>query len=263
MQNLNRSIVPAQSAVGQYGGVGVEAFESVSSWKQPTPHPASSARNDLIDAVARRIISIRPERIRVVVDGYTASGKTSFAHELAAAVRSHGRPTLRASFDDFKKPWRDSREKGYDRSSGEGYYRNSPDFESARELLLRPAGADGSGIVVLCAHDPLTGEDHRDLAVDVPLDAVLIVDSVFGMRPEYDEFWDFRIWIDVPRELAVARGIERDTEMEGREEAERLHRDRYQIGEQIYFSEVAPPARADMIIDNTDYAHPIVRGDRH
>lgn len=263
MQNLNRSIVPAQSAVGQYGGVGVEAFESVSSWKQPTPHPASSARNDLIDAVARRIISIRPERIRVVVDGYTASGKTSFAHELAAAVRSHGRPTLRASFDDFKKPWRDSREKGYDRSSGEGYYRNSPDFESARELLLRPAGAHGSGIVVLCAHDPLTGEDHRDLAVDVPLDAVLIVDSVFGMRPEYDEFWDFRIWIDVPRELAVARGIERDTEMEGREEAERLHRDRYQIGEQIYFSEVAPPARADMIIDNTDYAHPIVRGDRH
>ena len=81
--------------------------------------------------------------------------------------------------------------------------------------------------------------------------------------PNYDEFWDFRIWIDVPRELAVARGIERDTEMEGREEAERLHRDRYQIGEQIYFSEVAPPARADMIIDNTDYAHPIVRGDRH
>jgi uridine kinase len=62
---------------------------------------------------------------------------------------------MSASFDDFKKPWRDVREKGYDRTSGEGYYRNAPDFESARELQLEPAGPDGSGVVVLCAHDPL------------------------------------------------------------------------------------------------------------
>lgn len=224
------------------------------------PLPASSKRVDVIDAVARRIISIRPERIRVIVDGYTASGKTSFAHELAAAVRQYGRPTLRASFDDFKKPWRDSREKGYDRSSGEGYYRNAPDFESARELLLRPAGRDGSGTVVLCAHDPLTGEDHRNVVVGAQPDAVLIVDSVFGMRAEYDEFWDFRIWIDVPQDLAIVRGIERDNKMEGRDEAERLHRDRYQIGEQIYVREVAPKSRADVVIDNSDYANPTVVG---
>ena len=224
------------------------------------PLPASSKRADVIDAVARRIISIRPERIRVIVDGYTASGKTSFAHELAAAVRQHGRPTLRASFDDFKMPWRDSREKGYDRSSGEGYYRNSPDFESARELLLRPAGRNGSGTVVLCAHDPLTGEDHRNVVVWAQPDAVLIVDAVFGMRAEYDEFWDFRIWIDVPQDLAIVRGIERDSEMEGRDEAERLHRDRYQIGEQIYVREVAPQSRADVVIDNSDYANPTVVG---
>lgn len=224
------------------------------------PLPASSKRVDVIDAVARRIISIRPERIRVIVDGYTASGKTSFAHELAAAVRQYGRPTLRASFDDFKKPWRDSREKGYDRSSGEGYYRYAPDFGSARELLLRPAGRDGSGTVVLCAHDPLTGEDHRNVVVGAQPDAVLIVDSVFGMRAEYDEFWDFRIWIDVPQDLAIVRGIERDSEMEGRDEAERLHRDRYQIGEQIYVREVAPKSRADVVIDNSDYANPTVVG---
>lgn len=239
----------------------VEAFESVSSWCQPMPPPASDARSALIDEVARRVVAIRSGRIRVVVDGYTASGKTSFAHELAAAVRRQGRSTLRASFDDFKKPWRDAREKGYDRTSGEGYYRNSPDFETARELLLRPAGVDGSGSVVLCGHDPLTGEDHRDVTVDAPADSVLIVDSVFGMRPDYDEFWDFRIWIDVPQDVTLVRGIERDTELEGREEAERLHRDRYQIGEQRYVDEVDPRAKADMIIDNTDYANPEIRHD--
>ncbi|MFA5883144.1 MAG: hypothetical protein WDA60_04790 [Acidimicrobiia bacterium] len=87
---------------------------------------------------------------------------------------------------------------------------------------------------------------------------MLIVDSVFGMRPEYDDHWDFRIWIEVPRELALARGIERDATLEGRDEAERLHRDRYHVAEQIYVTEVDPKAKADVIIDNTDCTHPVV-----
>ena len=236
----------------------VQAFESVSSWRQPMPAPASGARQRLVDDLARRIVGIRPTRLRVVVDGYTASGKTSFAHELAAAVRELGRPTLRATFDDFKKPWRDAREKGYDRLSGEGYYRNAPDFESARRLLLEPAGPVGSGTVALCGHDPLTGEDHRAVTVDAPPDAVLVVDSVFGMRPEYDDLWDFRVWIEVPAELALARGIARDAEREGRDDAERLHRDRYHASEQLYVGEVDPMGRADAIVDNTDFAAPVL-----
>lgn len=69
--------------------------------------------------------------------------------------------------DDFKNPWREAREQGYDRTSGEGYYRNAYDFVSARELLLGPAGRHGSGEVTLWAHDSLTGEDHRGAVVDV------------------------------------------------------------------------------------------------
>jgi uridine kinase len=240
--------------------VAVQAFESVSSWSQPTPAPVSEVRAQLIDDLARRIVAIRSTRIRAVVDGYTASGKTSVAHELAGAVRKLGRPTMRATFDDFKKPWSDAREKGYDRVTGEGYYRNAPDFETARDLLLEPAGPEGSGVVVLCGHDPLTGEDHRDTTIDPPPDAVLIVDSVFGMRPEYDDYWDFRIWIEIPPELALARGIERDADSEGRDEAECVHRDRYHVAEQIYVSEVDPKAKADVIIDNTDFANPVVIG---
>ncbi len=75
---------------------------------------------------------------------------------------------MRASMDDVKNTWREARELGYDRVSGEGYYRSAYDFGSGRELLLRPAGPGGSGEVVLCAHDPLTGEDHRDKVVPPP-----------------------------------------------------------------------------------------------
>ncbi|MGH8979833.1 MAG: uridine kinase [Acidimicrobiales bacterium] len=222
------------------------------------PAPASATRSELIDELSRRIVAIRPTRVLVIIDGYTASGKTSFGHELAAAIRELGRPTLRASFDDFKKPWKDAREKGYDRLSGEGYFRNTPDFESARTLLLEPARPEGSGTVALCAHDPLTGEDRRGATVNAPCDAVLIVDSVFGMRAEYDDLWDYRIWIDVPPGVALARGIERDAELEGRDDAERVHRDRYHVAEEIYITEVDPRSRADAVIDNAVYTNPVV-----
>ena len=237
----------------------VEAHESVSTWR-PTPQPApTAARLEVIEAVASRVVASGSGRVRVCIDGYTAAGKTTFAVELAEAVRRRGRSTLRASFDDFKHPWRHAIEHGYDRTSGEGYYRNAPDFDSARELLLTPAGPDGSGRVVLCAHDPLTGEDHRSVSVQAADDAVLIVDSVFAMRPEYDTHWDLRIWLDVPASVSLARGVARDTEMEGgAAAAEALHRDRYHAAERLYVAEVDPVPRADVVIDNTDVRAPIV-----
>ncbi len=216
----------------------------------------STARTALVTDVATRVCRLSPGRVRVAVDGYTAAGKTSFGHELAAAVRTLGRPTLRACLDDFKNPWREAGERGYDRLSGEGYYRNAHDFTSARELLLKPAGPDGSDEVVLCGHDPLTGEDHRTTVVRAPDDAVLIVDSVFAFRPEYDDLWEYRIWLDVDASESLRRGVARDSDREGLDEATRVHRDRYHVAESIYLAEVRPHERADLVIDNRDFANP-------
>jgi uridine kinase len=234
----------------------VTEFESVSTWRQPRPAPASRARSELIGAVAQRIAALSAGRLRVAVDGPTGAGKTSFGHELAAALRALGRPTLRASMDDFKHPWRHAREHGYDRVSGEGYYRNAYDFAAARDLLLRPAGPGGSGTVALCGHDPLTGEDHRGQTVEAPANAVLIVDTVFAFRAEYDDCWDYRIWLEVDPEIAARRGITRDAAAEGLEEASRVHRGRYAVAEQLYRTEVKPLTRASVVIDNTDLARP-------
>ena len=234
----------------------MQAYESVSSWRQPMPLPASAERTAVIGDVADRIAALAPGRLRVAVDGMTCAGKTSFGHELAAALRRLGRPTMRASLDDFKHPWRHAREHGYDRLSGEGYYRNAYDFRSARELLLEPAGLAGSGLVALCGHDPLTGADHRDTRISAPADAILVVDSVFAFRPEYNDCWEYRIWLDVDAGTALRRGIARDRAAEGLEDATRVHRDRYHVAEAIYVTEVAPQALADVIIDNRDFASP-------
>jgi uridine kinase len=236
----------------------MEAFESVSTWRQPVPPSASAERSALIAETATQIASLGPGRLRVAVDGLTAAGKTSFGHELATALRERGRPVMRASLDDFKHPWHHAREHGYDRLSGEGYYRNPWDFTSARELLLKPAGPAGSGIVVLCAHDPLTGQDHRGAAVTTPPGTILVTDGVFAFRPEYNDCWEYRIWLQVDPAAALSRGIARDTPTEGAEAATQVHRDRYHAAERIYQAEVDPEALADLIIDNNDFGRPQV-----
>ena len=105
----------------------------------------------------------------------------------------------------------------------------------------------------------ITGEDHRSVTVEAPHDAILIVDSVFALRPEYAEFWDRTIWLDVSPTVSLERGVGRDADREGYDEAVALHRDRYHASELIYLAEVDPAATADVVIDNTDFAAPVRR----
>jgi len=81
---------------------------------------------------------------------------------------------------------------------------------------------------------------------------------VFALRPEYNDCWDFRIWVDITPELSLARGIERDSALEGKDEALRLHQDRYHKSEEIYIDEVDPKPKADVIVDNSNFAQPSI-----
>jgi uridine kinase len=59
----------------------------------------------------------------------------------------------------------------------------------------------------------------------------------------------------------VRRGTQRDGAWAGAE-AEALHHDRYQVAEGLYVAEVDPVARADLVIDNTDFAEPLLVHER-
>lgn len=219
---------------------------SVSTWAQPAPREASQDRTRLLAAVAQRVLALGPGRLRVAVDGRTASGKTSFGHELAEALAASGRPVLRASLDDFKRPWR---ERGlYDRESGEGYYRNAFDYDAVVRLLLQPM--EGDRVCALCSIDPRTQIDHSDVKVVAAPDAILVVDGVFAFRPELNDRWDLRIWLEVDTADSIARGLARD----GGDGA--VMRDRYVVSEDLYAAEVDPAARADVVIDNRRFDQP-------
>lgn len=228
---------------------------AVSTWRQPVPPPAPAERAAVLETVVRRILACGPGRLRIGIDGATAAGKTSLGHELAERVAALGRPTLRASLDDFKRPWRERHL--YDRESGEGYYRNAFDLDAARRLLLEPMAPEGSGEVALCSIDPITQCDHSGETVRAAGDAVLIVDGVFAFRPELDPFWHLRVWVEVDEATSLARFLARQTHVGGADPAAVL-RDRYHVAERLYRAEADPRARADVVFGNADLARPVL-----
>lgn len=222
---------------------------SAFTWRQLAPPTANATRAAVLDHVVARVLALGTRRLRVAIDGRTASGKTTFADELADCLARRGHVVLRASLDDFKRPWAERGQ--YDRLSGEGYYRNAFDVDAMCRLLLDPAARAGSGRVVLCSIDPRTQISHADEVTDMPHEAVLVVDGVFAFRAPLDDAWDLRVWLDVDRDCSLRRGVARDGDAA-------VHRVRYEASEELYLAEVDPMSRADVVVDNRDLDRPAV-----
>lgn len=76
-------------------------------------------------------------------------------------------------------------------------------------------------------------------------------------RPELNDVWDFRIFVDLDVEEAMRRGSTRDQAWMGSLEIAQLrYRLRYVPGEQIYVHHIRPQEHADVIFDNRDPANP-------
>jgi len=73
-----------------------------------------------------------------------------------------------------------------------------------------------------------------------------VTDGIFLQRPELDDLWDVRIWLDVPFDVALARALVRDAERidDPRTRYER----RYWPGQRLYLEEVDPKGHADIVV---------------
>lgn len=216
----------------------------------------SEAHTSLLVRVASTIVALHPERIvRVAIDGVDGAGKTTLADALAPVVAAQGRPTIRASVDDFHHPRAIRYARG--RHSPDGHYLDSYDYDSFRTRLLDPLSPGGSGRYLARSFDL----DH-----DRPFDpdwkqakpaAALIVDGIFLQRPELRSFWDLTVFLRVDFEVSLPRGAQRDPATGSSDPGAPLNQ-RYVGGQKRYFDECTPEQQADIVIDYDDLQAPKV-----
>ena len=213
-------------------------------------------RDEFLAWLRDRVLTLeRPHPTRVAIDGFSTSGKTSLADELAPLLEARRRQVIRASLDNFKRPW--SERHRYDRASGEGYYRNAYDCDLIRSALLEPLGPGGSRRYRSSSIDPASQQPATGATGFATDNAVLLADGVFAFRPELNDLWDLRIFLDLDPETVLQRGADRDQTWAGSwEAASELYRSRYIPSEQIYVAEVNPHMVADIVIDQRDFENP-------
>jgi uridine kinase len=125
--------------------------------------------------------------------------------------------------------------------------------------LLDPLGPGGSRRFRRRVFDYRTDAPVEAPTQTAPADAILVFDGLFLLRPEVADLWDFTIFVDAPFEETVRRAAERDAGVFGSAQAtQRRYAARYVPGQELYFREARPKARADVIVGNADPGRPAV-----
>ncbi|MCC5995732.1 MAG: hypothetical protein JJU18_05110 [Oceanicaulis sp.] len=214
-----------------------------------------SCRALMLEDLSRAIARLRPAHTcRVAVDGRTASGKTTLADELGAALRALGRPVIRTSVDRFHRPRAERYRRG--RFSAQGYLDDARDLQALQDMLLHPLGPDGDGRFQLESFDLEADRPaHAPLMTAEP-GSVLIVDGSFLQRPVIDACWDVTVFVEVSEAIAEARGLARDANTP---DAQRLYAERYMPAFRLYDARRQPAASADAVWNNEAFDAPVLQ----
>jgi uridine kinase len=210
-------------------------------------------RSIVIETLAERIAAIRPPHpVRLAIDGVDGVGKTTLANELVQPIRKRGRAVIRASIDEFHNP-RAMRYK-LGRSSPEGYFRDSFNYTALTTKLLCPLGPGGSRVYCPAVFDYRTDSEIPMRFETAPLDAILLFDGIFLLRPELLSYWDLTLFVDAPFNVTVARMSRRDGTSSP--DVDAVENRRYVDGQRLYLQTCDPRNAAMLVLNNEDLASP-------
>lgn len=213
---------------------------------------------NIFEEVANFILNLKYDHpIRVGIDGITASGKSTFAINLASELSKSKRSIKVTTLDGFHNPRIKRHQRG--RESAEGYYFDAYDYEGVLENLLLPLGPNGNRMYKT---------EIFDLANDLPLnhafeqatpDMILIVDGSFSLRNELRAQWDVSIYLLVDYEIAEDRASLRDAELfSSSDVARKITKLRYHGAHKIHTDSVKPKEIATFVISNNDPKNPTI-----
>ena len=165
------------------------------------------------------------------ISGFGGAGKTTAANALAEILHA---PVI--CVDQFSM---DKTIEDYTHWKGMGFERLE------REVLMPFSNGD----------NPLTyghwdhGANRIVKTVEVPHSGFLIIEGVGLFRPEILKYLNYKIWVDVPQEVANARGKKRDREIHKNPQDEKWDGP-WKRNDEEYFNDYKPKEQADLVLTN-------------
>lgn len=178
--------------------------------------------------IENAVSSLRKPAI-IGISGVDTAGKTTFARKLAGHFSRAGVNAAVIHADDFHNP----PEVRHADLSPEGYIKLAFDLPKLAGVLRELKHPKEN-----CA-------------------PVVIAEGVMIFRPPLDEFFDYRIFLDVSFDEVLRRARERDVPLYG-EEFLQKYIDRYIPAQKIFLREYAPKTRCDLVISNNDFRAPTI-----
>jgi uridine kinase len=211
-------------------------------------------RQQVLTELAHQIVRLSPHRIiRVAIDGVDGAGKTTFANELADAIRLLRRSVIRASVDGFHNPRAVRYERG--RYSPEGYFESSYNYAALKQYLLDPLSPGGCRRYRAAVFDHVTDMpvalDEREALPS----SIVLFDGICLHRPELLRYWDASIFLRVDFAVSVVRCAARDGYPT---DPAALANRRYVEAQRTYLRACEPEAKATIVIDNDDLSAPVL-----
>jgi uridine kinase len=226
------------------------------------PDPIQTTERDaVLRTVAVRVCSSAQDRVVVGIDGRSGAGKSTFADELAGALRERGRIVVRSTTDSFHRPRAARLKRGP--TSADGYFLDSHQIDRIVNELLVPF-REGAREVLVAAFDEPT-DTPLEIVTDAAPNAVLVFDGLFVHRDEFAKLWDLSVYLDADERRNAewlqfllddlpADSSQRAAELDRRLDTARWPR--YRHGWSSYIDNAAPHRRATIVIDNNDLSHP-------
>lgn len=209
-------------------------------------------RTALLDVLVDKITRVvRPHPVRVGIDGVDGVGKTTLADELLEPLRLRGRPVIRASIDGFHNPRSVRYRLG--RSSPEGYFRDSFNYEALTTGTLGPLGPGGSLLYRRAVFNYRTDSEVEMPCEAAAPDSILVFDGIFLHCPELRRHWDFSLFLDAPFEVTISRCARRDGSSPDVNAPENR---RYLEGQKQYLQQCEPKRAATIVINCEDLESP-------
>ncbi len=183
----------------------------------------------------------------VGIDGLGGAGKSAITELLKTQLQNSNYYPVVLHIDDFIYP----RYIRYDEFKEEWYcYYNIQwryDYLIKEILLPVREGIEIDKQVELY-------EKENDLyileQIKIPQGSILLIEGIFLQRKEIKEYFDYMVYIELPKDIRLSRVINRDTYIGDDKDIKLKYERRYFPAEDKYIEEYCPAENADFVLEN-------------